>query len=626
MDIDHSRFRWRLSITRIVTLLITFDLILISAGVTATETPKPLAHYRFDNKLLANNGLIMESGAQLTDQGKHDGGLSLLGNATTKVSIPAAFSARQGTLSFWVNPQWPANDTQSHTFLSLRWQHPKNSYLTISQGWWEPGGVGRLYFVLSNQEEVHCSAPFHFQPGRWRLITAVWQAGQAGYCKLFVDGERMAHWQGKFIGDYPPAGPLWLGTDVVTTVAAGRQANAFIDDLRFFSVPFGDLTAYQDYEVSETIKRERDRPRWDWLSTALNESPSTSQQPALAERRVMFDESNLWSVSKENVDKIIADLKAGGFNVYVPCIWHSGAARYLTHLGLMESWVREPPAPDLLSYLIQQAHKAGIEVHPWFTVMLRTDTSPLTKFYGAGVPDKAFNVQDPNFRDYISEVILDVVQRYPVDGINLDYIRSMGACTTMTCQTDYLSRYRTPLDQDLANVYRDPAAHARISNWNGEAVTDIVQKIRLGSQQIRPGIILSVDSVPLEAGKILQGQNSVVWANANLIDVVFYMNYPRQWDVAGVERARAQMKQPEKLTNILRIFDGAANSDSEWIRIHYDPEALADSIRLIRRRWPNTGVAFYHNLQYSDAQRKALRREVFNTTVLPAWPSKPEPP
>jgi uncharacterized lipoprotein YddW (UPF0748 family) len=92
------------------------------------------------------------------------------------------------------------------------------------------------------------------------------------------------------------------------------------------------------------------------------------------------------------------------------------------------------PAPfyDPLEFAITEAHKRGIELHAWFNPYRATTDN---KYLGLS-PDhitnqhpewfftygglKTFNPGLPEVREYIVQVILDVVDNYDVDGIHMD--------------------------------------------------------------------------------------------------------------------------------------------------------------------------------------------------------------
>ncbi len=101
---------------------------------------------------------------------------------------------------------------------------------------------------------------------------------------------------------------------------------------------------------------------------------------------------------------------------------------------------------DPLRYLIQEAHKLGIEVHPWFTLTLR-QSDIFREFALPGTPKQAFDVHNPQFRELMSKLVEEVVTDNDVDGVNLDYVRAIGLCFNATCQEDYKKKYDRSLEK-----------------------------------------------------------------------------------------------------------------------------------------------------------------------------------
>jgi uncharacterized lipoprotein YddW (UPF0748 family) len=170
----------------------------------------------------------------------------------------------------------------------------------------------------------------------------------------------------------------------------------------------------------------------------------------LTERRVMFDEAITWATSKEATDQILDRLKAAGMNIYVPCVWHGRGTFYPSTLNQLDPRLAKSvvPGEDRLDYLIKRAHAMGIQVHPWFTVALR-EGDAFPQFAEPGTPDSKYNIHDAKFRAFIHDVMMDVVKRYDVDGVNLDYIRAGGFCLSEACIEDYRQKFGRSLRKDL---------------------------------------------------------------------------------------------------------------------------------------------------------------------------------
>ncbi|MGQ9687942.1 MAG: LamG-like jellyroll fold domain-containing protein, partial [Desulfobaccales bacterium] len=324
----------------------------------------------------------------------------------------------EGTVILWVRPRWPNNDEASHTYLSLAWEGDKKGYFALSRGWWEPAGKQRTYFILNNQDYAHVSKPIEYEPDTWTQLACTWKAGNPGYLRLYVNGFRTAQSRYQMKTLLQPASPLYVGSDQGSPLAKNRGAECDLDELALFP------TALTDEEIFALFAR-------------LKPSPSRTLKKLngkVLETRAILDEGIGWT-TEAGARKTIERIKKAGFNVYVPCVWHGGGTRYPS-----------PKAPaargftilttDPLKRLLDLAHQNGIEVHPWFCVALR-EGDILPEFYGPGTPDKAFDLHRPEFRAFMVDLILDVVQRYEVDGINLDYIRTMGLCRCEFCQKEY---------------------------------------------------------------------------------------------------------------------------------------------------------------------------------------------
>jgi uncharacterized lipoprotein YddW (UPF0748 family) len=223
-------------------------------------------------------------------------------------------------------------------------------------------------------------------------------------------------------------------------------------------------------------------------------------------------------------------------------------------------------------------------------------------------------VHDPAFRDFIIKLMLDVVRRYRVDGVNLDYIRSMGFCSSKHCQDDYQARYGRSLTLDTYLRKIPGKRIASLQTWNYDAVSAIVKNFSKEAKSARPKLVISVDAHPLNEDLLLQGQDSVMWANNGWIDVIFNMDYKKRTDVETAEAAAGQLHVPGKMTMLLSTFDKVDGKP-----ILRDPALLVDYVRLVRRLWPDTGISFYQYPQFSDAQFTALKNEVFAETARPTW-------
>jgi Glycosyl hydrolase-like 10/Concanavalin A-like lectin/glucanases superfamily len=523
---------------------------------------------------------------------------------TTAGAPHVAVSLRMdgGTLSFWVKPKWQPGSPDSHTLMSARWIDPRGSYLVLSEGWWEPGGSGRLYFVASNEDIVHCSSAVRLPHGVWSLITATWASGARGFCKLYVDDELRAEssrpWSGSKSLD-----EIELGTDAAASNARGRPAFASISGLKVLHRPVTHREVIARYQAEEDPQATYAK-KWAWLDAGPAGSTAAARAGGSSFRRAIFDEDHAWAGGPAFIDERLRRLSAAGFNEYIPCVWHGGGSLFPSLAAAPDPrFARRFAAGwDPLAYLLARAHARGIRVYPWFTVVLRQDAAH-PEWAPPGTPKNAYDVHQAGFRKFVENLMLDVVSRYDVDGINLDYIRAMGVCTSESCQRSYRSRTGRELMADFADGAPDPAARERLQEWQDEAVGEIVRDFAGNARRTKPDLTISVDgyAVASEQDRSLEGRNEISWANRGWIDTIFHMDYEPEINLTALNAARSRLADPEKL----RLLAG--NYDS----IDGDPQPRSgkwlSAVLNYAERTGQSGIGIYLYGQLSEAQINALQ-------------------
>lgn len=511
-----------------------------------------------------------------------------------ELDLKDKFSPEEGTLMFWVRPHWDNASPQSHTLVSFSWSGPDRAYGAITRGWWEPAGAQRTYFILNNQDYAHVSKLIDYEKG-WTHLACTWKAGNPGFLRFYVNGFRTAdgHYTSKMRRQL--ASPVIIGSDQGSPLAKSRWAEADLDELALFP------QALSDEEIFQTFLEQR--PPAKGLPKMVDGK--------LLETRAIFDEGIGWA-TEAGAQKTIERIKQAGFNVYVPCVWHGRGTRYPSS--------KAPPEPgftilttDPLKRLIELAHAQGIEVHPWFCVALR-QRDFLPEFFGPGTPDKAFDLHRPQFRNFIVEVILDVIRRYEVDGINLDYIRTMGLCRCEFCQAEYRRSFGRDLLADIASLKPGMSLPPTLQKWQDEAVEDIVRQVKEKGKAIKPGLIISVCGHP-QLKPSPEGRDELKWANAGLIDVIFNMDYRKVPDFDKFQAIRQQLKDPSKLIMLLGNYDKKESGITATESAH-----LARVLEYLQSRWPGR-VGIYLYKQLSDSQVEALAQGPFREPARPAWPT-----
>jgi uncharacterized lipoprotein YddW (UPF0748 family) len=542
------------------------------------------------------------------------GGLALPSGAYAEWNPRAGPTLNAGTLILWASPQWPNGQKGSHAFASFQWSGVEASYFVLSQGWWEPDGAGKLTVVLSNQQSVSCLMPWEFRytlflPSQWTMLAVTWKAGKPGHLGLYVDGRLICERRQNFEGDRRAAGPIYLGSDRGTPVTPGaRPAEATFKDLVLTS---RELSAT---EIRSLYLRKAGDEDPKWIQALAPADPPGDKGH---ERRIMQDEDTRWAASKGEIRRRIERVKAAGFNVYMPNVWDGAHAFYASRRAPLGPAVRDPADAgyDPLAYLIDLAHRNGIAVHPWFIVVRHASGPTFPSSYLDGAPAGAFNVHSVEFRDFIVALIDEVAERYDVDGINLDYIQSLGYCSNAPCVDEYAARYHRSLSEDWRAQERGEKVPSLMA-WNAAAVTDIVSRAAAGVRRAKPQAVISIDANPLDHASRHQGLDEERWLKEGLIDTLIDMTYDDPIDVDGVDRA-VEAYSPAHMVINVRNYD---LFDDSWA--NRSARVMADYIHLIRTRWPGAGIGFYQ-YAHMDAAQMQLKQGVFAEAAAPDWSRMP---
>lgn len=480
-----------------------------------------------------------------------------------------------------------------------------------------------MYFVYDNQAFMHTSTPVLMTMGEhlneWQHITLTWAGGDPARAAIYLNGEHVASTFKTTDVTRQPRTRLFVGSDRAAEMAGERPSDCLFDELVIYGRVLTDSEIAAAYRGQESRWAEIQGRKWAWLTDTLAGPDPTFERDEnglVLESRALLDEGHPWS-DPTNIPVIIDRMKRAGFNVYIPCVWHGRGTRYpgpTADPGLQDAYAAL--ATDPLEELVTQCHAEGIEVHPWFCVGKReNDLHP--EFVEDGTPKGFFDAHRPEFRDYIVKLMLEAIERYDVDGINLDYIRTGGICQGPKCQAEYKAKYGTELADDMK--LRDDSGNTidRVIEWQDEAISDIVARVAEGGRKLRPELIVSIDGHvhPPTSAPGTQGRNELPWIEAGWVDVVYNMDYGEHLGFETVNAVRAATGKPQAIVDL----PGNYTRDDAGSVIPRDAQLVADHISYCQRRWPGNGVGLYLYSMLSDEQIDALRAGPFEEDAVPHW-------
>jgi uncharacterized lipoprotein YddW (UPF0748 family) len=204
------------------------------------------------------------------------------------------------------------------------------------------------------------------------------------------------------------------------------------------------------------------------------------------------------------------------------------------------------PGYDPLELAVAQAHARGLRLHAWINVMplwkgTTPPKSPMHAFYlhpEWRLVDQDGNPQPLNehyvivnpvldqVQSYIARVVADIVDRYAVDGIHLDYIRfvseSMDPSKVYPGDPRSMALFRAASGRDGVRTDDDRRAFRA---WKRNRITDLVRRIGEATDR-RPGVTYSaaVWRDPTIA-QVQHLQDAALWLRDGVLDAAFPMMY-----------------------------------------------------------------------------------------------------
>ncbi|MGV7224312.1 MAG: family 10 glycosylhydrolase [Nitrospinales bacterium] len=600
----------------ILLLICTFptDLLAYEQKYPKGCEPSFIAHFNKSITVDRPSGMHLKNrGGRIIPDGVSGGALRLNNDEYIEIDSEI-FDSPEGTVLFWVRPHWDYDITASHTFLSHMWADKRKGYFVLSDGWWESGGGAPFtYLIYNNQDYIKTHRVVNYRKGKWTCLAYTWQDDSTSYVKFYVDSYGIRTPK-PLVERYKPKGKLYIGSDIGAPRSKKRWANFDIDEFLVFTKALnGDeiLAIYNNF-IYRDYSGVPNPPMNQEIVSVKPGGESDKSQPRDSERvvpriRSVFDEGTGWA-TKAGANMTVKRISEAGFNVYIPCVWHGKGTRYFSKKAPLEQGIKKT-SPDPLRYLIAVAHENNIEVHPWFTVALR-QREFFREFYDTGTPENAFDLHKDEFRNFIVSLIIEVVRNYDIDGINLDYIRTMGICTSDSCIRDYRKKYGRDLLQDMKHRNDLGNLETHLQEWLDRSVEEIVRNVAMQAKKIKPGLIISVDGQALPTEKVLnrQGRHEIRWANKGYVDIIYHMAYGDWPDFDRMLMAQGQLTEREKLVPLLANYRFDAKSKKVLPRrIDLVKSAVDKSISLFPH---GLGIYWYYSL--SNEQVRMLRNGPFN--------------
>jgi len=268
--------------------------------------------------------------------------------------------------------------------------------------------------------------------------------------------------------------------------------------MRFIGIVFGLLFAVSSWAqvVNNTPKYE---VRAAWVTTAYGlDWPRSRANTAAGRQR-----------QQEELISMLDRLQAAHFNTILFQVRTRGEVLYRSAIEPMSyqltGKVNGDPGYDPLRFMVDECHKRGMECHAWIVTIplgARRHMSNLGKLAVTAKQPKLtllyrgeyfMDPANPQTKEYLMDIVKEVVSGYDVDGVHFDYLR-------------YPERLRQFPDQQS---FRRQAQGRSYAQWHRDNITEIVRYIYKGVKALKPWV--KVSTSPVGKSQDLTRYSSVGW-------------------------------------------------------------------------------------------------------------------
>lgn len=240
-------------------------------------------------------------------------------------------------------------------------------------------------------------------------------------------------------------------------------------------------TWFSGNDVGQPDPKIANELRGAWITTVVNLDWPSNRNLSVVEQ-------------KEELIVMLDDLKSAGFNAVFFQVRSEADAMYPSPYEPWSYWLTgtqgKAPEPfyDPLRFVITEGHKRGMEVHAWlnpYRAHRNSDTYPtyethvsqikpdwILKFPSGNGTYLMLNPGVPAVNDFISNIVVDLVRRYDLDGIHFD---------------DYFYPYTPAITtEDMAHFNANNRGFDDIKDWRRDNIDRMVAQVNDSIQSVDP--------------------------------------------------------------------------------------------------------------------------------------------
>lgn len=331
-------------------------------------------------------------------------------------------------------------------------------------------------------------------------------------------------------------------------------------------------------------------PDWNDSRTSIGASTPEPAAPGPATRAVWVQYDS--AATPEKANQVLDRVVQAGFDTVLYLIG-GGSVGYPSAV-LPSTLDGVAPGYDPLAYLVQQGHARGLAVQAWYCPGYSIGSSDfkgrhpdwdIATVSGGRGNIHWLNFSLPSVQRLVGDVVIEIAEKYAVDGIHLDYIR-----------------------------YPTTSRALGLSGYLGDSDVPVtVQSAYLRLKASKPNVLLTAAVMDSQYRSRRYMQYWDKWLAGGYIDWVMPMAYFGPDELGGLQR---DMKEWKQLPHSERIVPGLSvrQSNDKGKLAPKTPGQLRDQLAIVQQG----GFAAFSIFDYEE-----LTPELVN--ALGQWATPPRP-
>jgi uncharacterized lipoprotein YddW (UPF0748 family) len=332
---------------------------------------------------------------------------------------------------------------------------------------------------------------------------------------------------------------------------------------------------------------------------------------------------------KKNVVEAIDRIAKLNFNTIYPTVWQDGYTLFPSAIAKGAMGISVDPSPglkgrDVLKEIVDEGHKKGLAVIPWFefgfmapadSELAKKHPDWLTKrrdgttIWKEGKYDRVWlNPFHPQVQRFILDLIIEIVVKYNIDGIQFD--DHFGLPSEFGYDDFTLAMYKKELNGQLPS---DNFRETFWMRWRADKISDFMGRIFRAVKFRKPKCMISLSPNPLNFALSAHLQDWLTWERRGFIEEIIVQVYRDELNgfIAELEREEVKLAQAHIPVGI-GILTGLKNNSIPLKQIQEQVQEV--------RKHGLAGVSFffYESLSTWAKETRAQREAAF----LQMFPSK----